>query len=254
MEKLSSKCNSCFSIIRYPDSAEGKLIKCPKCGNETKLVSMMTNATPAKLPVTPTLGEKNIIPTSNEKQETKLNFSDLPHRMKASKALDGTTCTICGVDVDLGQDIINCKTCNGSIMHLECFEKNGVCGNISCESSLEKITPIGLPKAVEDSADSDLKDCPYCGEKIKSQSKKCRFCGEYLDKKLRDIENQRKSKNDAEDKLAISEIIFCALCGGLACIVSIVFIIQGKKKGWKMLLISFFSMIFWSIIRGLGSL
>jgi len=28
----------------------------------------------------------------------------------------------------------------------------------------------------------EIKQCPYCGEKIKVEAKKCRHCGEWLDK------------------------------------------------------------------------
>jgi hypothetical protein len=252
MENLTSKCNHCFCNIRYPEASEGRVIKCPKCSKETKLVSNAINTTPAKMPITINQSELNIEPPTDNNLDGKTNYKDFPQRMKASKALEGTPCSICGINVDLGDDIINCKTCHTSIMHLACYEKNESCGNIGCENSLEKIKPIKAAEKVETNSTEEMKDCEYCGEKIKAQSKKCRYCGEYLDRKLKILNDQKKRNATEDEKLEISEIIFCSLCGALACIVSIVYLIQGKKKGWKMLGISFLSFLFWSFIRGVS--
>ena len=45
-----------------------------------------------------------------------------------------------------------------------------------------------------------------------------------------------------------AEIVFGILCGGLACIFGIVWLIQGKKKGGKLIVLAIVSNI---IIRGL---
>lgn len=253
MEKSTSKCSKCFCIIRYPETSEGRLIKCPKCSAETKLVSITANTTPAKMPISINQNELNISTPPDSNIDSKANFKEFPQRMKASKALEGTQCTICGINIDLGDDIINCKTCNTSIMHLACYEKNEICGNTGCENSLEKIQPNKTTEKMEADSSVDMKDCEYCGEKIKAQSKKCRYCGEYLDRNLKRQNEKKKSNSDSDEKLTTSEIIFCALCGGLACIVSIVYIIQGKKKGWKMLGVSLISVVIWTIIRGAGN-
>ena len=45
------------------------------------------------------------------------------------------------------------------------------------------------------------------------------------------------------------EIALCILCSGIACIVGIVYAIQGKPKGGKMILIAVVCSIFWTIVR-----
>lgn len=253
MEKLSSKCTNCQCIIRYSETSEGKVISCPKCKNETKLTSIPTNIIQANITSSSDKWKPEKLPTTSEKVINNIsNFSEFPERMKASKALAGTNCTICNEQIDLGDDIVNCKSCNSSIMHQPCYDKKAACGNSNCGSNSEKIVTQSVANNENENTSGDMKDCPYCGEKIKALSKKCRYCGEYLDKKLRARENQLQKDLSEDEKISLTEIIFCSVCGGIACIVSIIYLIQGKKKAWKMLGISLLSILFWSLIKGIN--
>ncbi|MFC1479699.1 hypothetical protein ACFL6F_03795, partial [Planctomycetota bacterium] len=60
--------------------------------------------------------------------------------------------------------------------------------------------------------------------------------------------NRRKSTAN-DDKLTVVEILICIFCAGIACIVGFVYVIQGKKKGWKMILISIIAAVVWTLIR-----
>lgn len=54
---------------------------------------------------------------------------------------------------------------------------------------------------------------------------------------------------DADDKLTPVDWVLCVLCSAIGCIVGIVFIIQGKKKGAKMVLISIAFTMLWGLLQ-----
>jgi DNA-directed RNA polymerase subunit M/transcription elongation factor TFIIS len=76
--------------------------------------------------------------------------------------------------------------------------------------------------------------CPMCGEMILANAVKCRFCGEIFDETLRKAE--RKKQGSARDAtLTGGDIAIALLCMNIGCIVAIVYMVQGKPKGIKML-------------------
>ncbi len=76
--------------------------------------------------------------------------------------------------------------------------------------------------------------CPECGEMIVVGAAKCRFCGAIFDPRMRG--QLAKSKDD--EALTAVDWILCILCSNIGCIVGIVYAVQGKSKGMKMVLIS----------------
>jgi predicted RNA-binding Zn-ribbon protein involved in translation (DUF1610 family) len=98
--------------------------------------------------------------------------------------------------------------------------------------------------------DADRKPCPKCGEMIQRSAMKCRFCGEILDPMLR-AQNQGvgTSSNSADADLTVVDWVLCILCSGIGCILAIIYIIQGKPKGTKMLLIALAVQAFWVVVR-----
>jgi hypothetical protein len=86
-----------------------------------------------------------------------------------------------------------------------------------------------------------------CGEMIVATAAKCRFCGEIFDPTLKRARRTRKEEED----LSTGDIVVALLCGWIGCIAGIVWMIQGKPKGWKMLLLSFVSGIVGSVIWNL---
>jgi phage FluMu protein Com len=85
--------------------------------------------------------------------------------------------------------------------------------------------------------DDGRRPCPMCGEMIAANAIKCRFCGEIFDETLRRAE-RKKSPSSKDDSLDTIEILVGLLCAGIGCIISIIWIIQGKPKGTKMLGVS----------------
>jgi predicted RNA-binding Zn-ribbon protein involved in translation (DUF1610 family) len=102
--------------------------------------------------------------------------------------------------------------------------------------------PAKLPDEV------DRKPCPKCGEMIARNAMKCRFCGEVLDPLLRAQSTTRSSSYSGDADLSVGDWVICILCSGIGCILAIIYIIQGKPKGTKMLIISLAVQAFWTII------
>lgn len=95
------------------------------------------------------------------------------------------------------------------------------------------------------------KPCPVCGEMIVADAAKCRFCNEVFDQ---DLKKTSKSSDAADSKLSTAEIVVAILCANIGCILGIIWIIQGKPKGTKMLGIALISQVVGAIIMILSSL
>jgi hypothetical protein len=70
---------------------------------------------------------------------------------------------------------------------------------------------------------------------IQSNAVKCRYCGEIFDPVLR--AQAKKASSPGEEDLTALEWVLTILCTNIACIVAIVYIVQGKPKGKKMLIV-----------------
>jgi DNA-directed RNA polymerase subunit M/transcription elongation factor TFIIS len=108
----------------------------------------------------------------------------------------------------------------------------------------------GTPPPTE-SADDGRRPCPMCGEMIVATAAKCRYCGEVFDPTLKKAKSKKKKKKryDAEDEsLSGSEIAIGIICSGIGCIAGLVWMIQGKPKGLKMVGLSIVADIVKSVI------
>ena len=93
--------------------------------------------------------------------------------------------------------------------------------------------------------------CPMCGEMINRSAVKCRFCGEVFDPELKK-RSKKKSRgySDDDSDLTLVDWLLCIFCSGIGCIVGIVYAIQGKPKGGKMILISIVVNILFGVFYG----
>lgn len=91
--------------------------------------------------------------------------------------------------------------------------------------------------------------CPMCGEMILASAVKCRYCGEIFDETLKRKEKKKKAADDTDATLSGGEIALAVLCSGIGCIMGIVWMIQGKPKGIKMVGLSFLMSAFWGVVR-----
>lgn len=91
---------------------------------------------------------------------------------------------------------------------------------------------------------NDRAPCPACGELIARDAVKCRFCGEVLNAALKGKSptagraTKTAAATDGSDELSVLEWILAILCSTIGCIVGIIWMIQGKPKGKKLLIVS----------------
>jgi hypothetical protein len=115
---------------------------------------------------------------------------------------------------------------------------------------------FALPLQPEDEA-GERRPCPMCGEMIAAKAAKCRFCGEVFDPQLRRLEKKRarRSRGDADvdADLTGGDLAVAILCSGIGCILGLVWVSQGKPKGWKMVGVSLIAAFVIGIIRVLIS-
>jgi hypothetical protein len=101
-------------------------------------------------------------------------------------------------------------------------------------------TPQGPPR----------RPCPMCGEMIPVNAVQCRFCHEIFDPSLKKAQG-KKYTADTDENMSTGEWVVAILCSGIGCICGIIWMIQGKPKGKKMLGVSLLFAVLWSVIRGI---
>jgi predicted RNA-binding Zn-ribbon protein involved in translation (DUF1610 family) len=106
------------------------------------------------------------------------------------------------------------------------------------------------PPAAEESTIESRRPCPMCGEMILATAVKCRYCNEVFDPTLKKAKSKKKSKNFSRDDEVLSggEIAAAVLCSNIGCIAGLIWMIQGKPKGLKMLGLSFGMQIVWGVV------
>lgn len=104
--------------------------------------------------------------------------------------------------------------------------------------------------AAETPAEPNRKPCPACGEMIVATASKCRFCGEILDARALKVKGVRSTASSStDDDMTTGDWVVAVLCSGIGCIAGIVWMIQGKPKGAKMVGVSILFALGWGAIR-----
>lgn len=157
----------------------------------------------------------------------------------------------------------SCPGCGGTVTCPEpVYEAEVVDMDLSPEkpkgfdpfADLDDGKPYGVasPQPVEQqSADDGRRPCPMCGEMIVATAAKCRYCGEVFDPTLKKAKSKKKKKKsyDREDEILTGgEIAVGIICSLVGCIAGLVWMIQGKPKGLKMVGLSIVADIVKSVI------
>lgn len=114
-------------------------------------------------------------------------------------------------------------------------------------SSSDPFASSGPAPSVLDSG-VPRRPCPACGEMIIMSALKCRFCGEAFDPGLKRKQKRGGSGFGEDDDLTGTDLVIAILCGNIGCILGIIWMIQGKPKGMKMIGVSVLAQIGWGIL------
>ena len=89
-----------------------------------------------------------------------------------------------------------------------------------------------------------------CGEMIVTAAAKCRFCGEIFDPELRALERKKNVSREDTEMTGVEWFFTVVPICNVGCILGIVYLIQGKPKGSKILGLSVLFIFMWYIVIG----
>lgn len=112
----------------------------------------------------------------------------------------------------------------------------------------DELSP-GPAQATPTADAGERRPCPACGEMIMRDAVKCRYCGEIFDPVLKKKEQKARAANDTDATMSTGDWVLAILCSGIGCIVGIIWMIQGKPKGGKMVLVSIGMIVVWNIVQ-----
>ena len=111
-------------------------------------------------------------------------------------------------------------------------------------------------EASSSSGNQPRRPCPMCGEMISVSAAKCRFCQAVFDEGMRRSQKKEKKSSgyssDGDSDLSVFDWVIAILCSGIGCIVGIVYMVQGKPKGGKMIGVSLTFIFIWNVISFLS--
>jgi predicted RNA-binding Zn-ribbon protein involved in translation (DUF1610 family) len=155
-------------------------------------------------------------------------------------------CPNCGAKLQTPDDavgsMVKCPECATPItVHEPIYD---------AEAMPDAASPASAPAAAAAEGE-ERRPCPMCGEMIVASAAKCRYCGEVFDPTLRKAEAAQRGRTGRpeDEDMSTGDWAVAILCSGIGCILGLVWMIQGKRKGLKMFLISFVVNIAFGLVR-----
>lgn len=218
--KVRIQCPHCNTILTIPTTLAGKKGKCPGCG---QIIQIPTSLIPPGSPPSSESSPANKVYDAEDASTESLSMPEPAGVSTPSPFGDANVGG--GTDDDLGY---------------------GLSGDLLSELDRQPAIPSPYSNGPE------RVPCPVCKELIVRGAAKCHHCGEIFDLVLKEHERHKqlkKQKGGDDDDLTGLEIAVGLICGGVSCIISIIWMIQGKKKGIKMFGLALLSLF---ILRILG--
>jgi hypothetical protein len=164
-------------------------------------------------------------------------------KLKTKDELAGkrVVCPYCRATVNVPDEVVEPEVVDAEVVQ-DSYDIN--------EAEPESSEPSVRRKADsrrDDEDDEERRPCPMCGEMIRVNAGKCRYCGEIFDPTLRRLERKRKGTDS--DSMTTGDWVVAILCSGIGCIAGIIWTIQGKGKGPKMIGVSLAMVAFWTLVR-----
>jgi len=231
---FKTKCPGCGKILDVPDSVVGKRVKCPACAHLWQVPAPTAAAQPAAAPAkAATFGPK--CPGCGK-----------PIQVPDSVVGKRVKCPACAHVWQVPRPVVDAEAVPGTPSQAPAPaapKKNEWFDDMmSDEYPIAAVQNFGGGPAATPSkaAEPPRRPCPQCGEMIALGAAKCRFCDAVFDEKLRRSEKKKKRRSYSgdDDDMTGLDWALCIICDVVGCIVGIVYLIQGKSKGVKMILIS----------------
>jgi predicted Zn finger-like uncharacterized protein len=230
-----TKCPGCGKGLQVPDGAAGKRVKCPDCAHVWQVAPPAAAAPQAA------------------------------ERPKAPAPM--TTCPGCGKEIQVPASMagkrVKCPACShvwqvpGGVVDAEAVPELPALTS-RFDDLMSDSYPLATDRAnagrpagqADASAEAPRRPCPMCGEMIVQGAAKCRFCNAIFDETLRRATKKKRRGGGGDDEdITTLEWLICIFCAGIGCILGVIYMIQGKPKGMKMVGISILFAIIWNVLN-----
>ena len=190
----------CGARVRVPANRTGRSFRCPKCSEAILLTASVQVLT-----------------------------------TKTLKSGTAAKCPICQTAIARNEVIVECPSCEQT-HHSECWTEVGGCATYGCAEAPQ---PLEEKQAAQQlTAWGDTKECPACGEEIKSIALRCRYCATDFASvdpmSARDLRRQAhvaESMNKLQQSLIAVFVVSLVGClAPLMLIISLVVVIPNRDK------------------------